>query len=295
MKRFIFYLVLLHNTTFVLAQTSIDFSYNLNDFSFITNDGVTSILTNLKDRKVCGDSIAPNLPFFFYRIPIQQNIQDASISVTFNDSILLDHVSIEANPLPLPRNRLKNKQFKKRLATRSVLTPIHNSGIKNQCGGSYLLLKATPFLYNAVTGQLSFIKNIHITFPSIRPEQHVRTTSISDALASTKSSYRFNGNHRNTEDSDTIDYLIITSSSLASAFEQLALWKNRKCLRTEIITLDTIYSRYPQYSNAQAKIKACIMDYASPTRKKWVLLGGDDSVVPAKYCLYQVYILTMTV
>ena len=53
------------------AQQSLDISFSMNDFKVITNDGLSAIITTLKERRVCGDSISPDLPYFFYRIPLQ--------------------------------------------------------------------------------------------------------------------------------------------------------------------------------------------------------------------------------
>lgn len=80
-----------------------------------------------------------------------------------------------------------------------------------------------------------------------------------------------------------VDYLIITSSSLAGSFEDIALWKNKKGVRTTILTLEEIYGNYSGSTN-QLKIKNCIKDYYDNHNLKFVMLGGDDSVVPVQYC-----------
>lgn len=80
-----------------------------------------------------------------------------------------------------------------------------------------------------------------------------------------------------------VDYLIITSSSLADSFEDIVLWKNKKGVRTVLLTLDDIYSDYSGSTN-QLKIKNCLKDYYDNHNLKFVMLGGDDSVVPVQYC-----------
>lgn len=70
------------------------------------------------------------------------------------------------------------------------------------------------------------------------------------------------------EGNDTIDYLIITNNSLAASFNDLVEWKRKKCLRSKIVTIEQLDTLYPQLSNTKTRIKAYILDYASPTKKK---------------------------
>ena len=80
-----------------------------------------------------------------------------------------------------------------------------------------------------------------------------------------------------------VDYLIITSSSLLSSFDELVTWKKTKGIRTEVISLDSIDHHYSD-STIQLKIKRCLYDYYINRGLKYVLLGGDDSIVPVQYC-----------
>lgn len=271
-------------TVFVHAQETLDISFSMNDFKTITHDDVTAIVTSKKARRVCGDSLSPDLPYFFYRVPLRSGQEEVSVNVSFSDSLLLDNIQLLSNPVPSVRNGKNQSVGSPKIAMRSVSSPLHYAGVKRQNGRAYLLLKVTPFLYDAITGRLSFINSVHFSFDGIPLGQNVNPVSIHEALNSTSNAHDVSNVPSDRTDSDTIDYLIITNSSLASSFNQLAQWKRKKCLRTKIVTLDSIYVHYPQYNDNQAKIKAYILDYASSTRKKWVLLGGDDSVVPAKYC-----------
>jgi hypothetical protein len=283
MKKIIYCLILLSSSTYVQAQQTLDLPYSKNDFSIITDDGVTSIATSLKDRRVCGDSLSPDLPYFFYRIPLQQGQENVSVEVSYTDSLLCDKIVMVSNPRPSIRNEITQDKTCE-IATKSVTSPLHFAGVKYQNDRGYLLLKVTPFLYDINLRTLRFVKNVHITFHGIPAGQDISPVSIHEALNTSAILRNTPEIPNDRTGNDTIDYLIITSNSLASSFNQLAQWKRRKCLRTKIVTLDSIYSKYPQFIYAQSKIKAYIMDYASPTRKKWVLLGGDDSVVPAKLC-----------
>ncbi len=73
--------------------------------------------------------------------------------------------------------------------------------------------------------------------------------------------------------------LIITNSQLAAAFQQVADWYTRKGYPAEIVTLDAIYSQYSGV-DSQERIRNCIRDYHDNEGVDYVLLGGDDSIVP---------------
>jgi PKD repeat protein/murein DD-endopeptidase MepM/ murein hydrolase activator NlpD len=86
---------------------------------------------------------------------------------------------------------------------------------------------------------------------------------------------------RNTQAS--CDYLIITSSTLVNAFDVLAEHKQSLGLKTAIMTTEDIYQTYSG-RDEQHQIKQCILKYAREYGTLWVLLGGDDSIVPDRNC-----------
>lgn len=76
-------------------------------------------------------------------------------------------------------------------------------------------------------------------------------------------------------------YVIITSDALASSFEPLAYWKNKKGLSAEIVTTTWIYANYSGVDD-QAKIREFVKDAYQNWGTLWVLLGGDTNVVPER-------------
>ncbi|MEO0137702.1 MAG: C25 family cysteine peptidase [candidate division WOR-3 bacterium] len=78
---------------------------------------------------------------------------------------------------------------------------------------------------------------------------------------------------------DEVDYLIITGPSLKSNWNALVSWKIKKGIRTRVLGTDSIYAQYPGRDN-QEKIRNCIKDYWQNKGLKYVLLGGDDFIVP---------------
>ncbi len=81
------------------------------------------------------------------------------------------------------------------------------------------------------------------------------------------------------------DLLIITPSNFYKEFSKLAEHKEKHGIKTKIVTLKEIYSSYEGRDHAE-KIKYCIKDNVEKYGIKYVLLGGDASVLPVRYATY---------
>ena len=80
------------------------------------------------------------------------------------------------------------------------------------------------------------------------------------------------------------EYVIITSESLAEDFIPLVRWKNQLGYTASVITTEEIYSQYEGIDEAE-QVRNCLKAaYAGGTR--WVLLGGDETVVPIRYAYH---------
>ena len=80
-----------------------------------------------------------------------------------------------------------------------------------------------------------------------------------------------------------LDYLVITADSLKEEFQPLLEWKFRKGLKVGLITMEEIDSIYNERS-IQLKIKRCLEWYYETKGLRWVLLGGDERVIPYQGC-----------
>ena len=83
--------------------------------------------------------------------------------------------------------------------------------------------------------------------------------------------------------SNTVKYLLIGSSSTFTAFQPLLDWKTKKGIPAEAVSTTYIYSNYAGADN-QTRIKACIKDYVQNKGTVWVVLAGDDTIVPDRDC-----------
>ena len=81
----------------------------------------------------------------------------------------------------------------------------------------------------------------------------------------------------------TYDYVIITDSSFTSTFQSLVDWKNSIGITTTIETVQNIESSYSGV-DTQEKIRNYIIDKYSSWGIEYVLLGGDDDIIPHRGC-----------
>ncbi len=82
-----------------------------------------------------------------------------------------------------------------------------------------------------------------------------------------------------------VDYLIVTVDSLKSAFEPLAKWKTTKGVYAMITTIDALMANS---TDSPLDIKNRIFSFYKNFRPHYVLLGGDDEIIPARKCKIKV-------
>jgi hypothetical protein len=75
--------------------------------------------------------------------------------------------------------------------------------------------------------------------------------------------------------------LIITTSTYNSTLRPLAEWKTMRGVPTRIVETGWISSAYTG-SDTQEKVRNCIKAFYTNENLKWVVIGGDHSVVPSR-------------
>jgi hypothetical protein len=81
------------------------------------------------------------------------------------------------------------------------------------------------------------------------------------------------------DDDGNYDYLIISRADIAGPLTDLIDDKNGKGILTELMDVDDIYNTYPGADN-QEKIRNCIIDQYQNHGIEYVLLAGDDEIIP---------------
>ena len=83
-------------------------------------------------------------------------------------------------------------------------------------------------------------------------------------------------------------YVLITNEQLAPAFESLVQRRTEQGFPGKLVTVENIYATYAG-SDEPEKIRNCIIDQYINNGTRYVALGGDQAIVPVRYCDPRMY------
>lgn len=273
----------------IFCQRQYEVIYNVSDFQLSEQNGIVSVTSCPSYFNQIGDTSYPQLPYYPLRILMPNNVSYSYV-IEEEKTLLMSGVYFKANPYPITTNGLSLGTST--TASVSVLSPVYDGGILEYDNFSYLFLETTPFEYDSNTGNLYFVSRISISFPDMPMSSNTITwtelppeyNNMMEMVVNPEDITDFYPlQTNNVIVTDTIDYLIITNNVLANSFSDLIQWKREKGLLVSLETLETIYNTY-QGADIQLKIKECIRYHHDNHNTKWVLLGGDNTVVPTRNC-----------
>lgn len=164
--------------------------------------------------------------------------------------------------------------------------------VPSGCMSGYRIagVKVCPVQYTPATGKLvlftrleleiDYTEGVNEVYPMTDNQVRVFSEQVAGIVVNADRVETFAPPQK--ESFNNVDYVIITSSALVSAFTPLKNWKTKRGLNTVIMSLDTIYARYPGRDN-QERIRNFIIDYWRNRGLVYVLIGGDDVVVPVRF------------
>jgi hypothetical protein len=85
-----------------------------------------------------------------------------------------------------------------------------------------------------------------------------------------------------------VDYVIITTASMETAFDSLAIWKTARGVPTVVRTVEWIEANYRRGADRAETVRYFIQDAYEKWGVQWVLLAGDTPEIPARY-FYSAY------
>lgn len=239
-------------------------SFDLADFEIERKNDTLRIKPQSIQYVFSGDCTQPALPYTSHKIEMNGRCIPNSFTYQIEDMILLySDVYLTPNHILISDSTGTSTAF----TTEYTDSVYPESSIKYHFGTytrdnkeiSYLSI--SPFIYDACNENLYFISSIRYYY---------ETENL--LYASEKSEPQ-------------IDYLIVTSNALKDAFTPLKKWKTQKGIKTEIVTIEDIYIKYSNDNTTnQEKIKQCLYDHYLNNGLQWVLLGGDDNIVPTRNC-----------
>ena len=283
MKRtFLFILIcLLVNISY--SQTY-NFTFSTADFSIVENDGKHMIDYPASFNAIC-NTCDPILPSCVKNILLPPNKKVSNYTVTYTTTNWLNNINLEAMQMAYPTdggNYIDEPcTYSLKIYPDSI---VRYGGISVVDYYQYASFIITPFVYDATTGSLSFVSQVNISIEltddnvtnTIFP---TRDRVIKKIVQNPDDVNFFYPKSSQRSSVQNIDYLIITADSLKSSFEPLRIWKTQKGVYTKIITTEEIDASYSA-SAQHLRIKQCVQDYCNQYKLKWLLLGGDNTIVP---------------
>ena len=301
----LFYTVLFVALSVVVSAKSYTETYTIefseSDFNLVINSDNRA---NISPKDITFSYLGvnkPALPITPYRIAIPSNRRYVSSSYVVKKNVKATDI-IVANSPRVAINSDSNIDNNEAIYNdnRVHYTPgtypdenasyVHSYGWKDEVFLNFLVC---PFIYEMKEncGTLHFVNSIELTVIT----EDVEDESVHSDIISEESefkSFAFESNDINVfgggiplhpTEPTKIDYLIVTSEALKDAFKPLYNWKREKGLRSKIITIEEINSKYNEGSQ-ELNLKMCLYDMWKENSLKYVLLGGDVNLVPAKKC-----------
>lgn len=276
-----------------LGHREFDVFFNRNDFTINLSQGIATIQSATQPAIYSDDTSKPAFPLYSYKILLPEDAGSLAFNISFEKELIFTNVEVEKNAVSTTTNGVIVDEIQDSLF--SILSPIINQRIIRIGSLKYMNFTISPFLYYKSSRSLFFISHLIIAVPSFTDSQGTTTINewpleyrdIADEVVNPGDFTNFYPTpflSNTTGNQSPLEYLIITSPSLQPSFQNLASWKRRKGIHTEIVTTDSIYNHYPGNDYPQ-KIKSFINSNLQ-RGLKFVLLGGDDSIIPYRQCRY---------
>jgi parallel beta-helix repeat protein len=258
----------------------------------------------------------PILPFkqVSALIPMGKEVQ--SVNVTTGDSVELDgKFNLEFGKTPIPTSTNATPDDRPNQTIYSSGNPFpgvpFSQMLEQQLRGyAILLLKLHPVQYVPRTGELYYFKSMILTIklaetdrtsPLLRNLPQDRAL-LSDIVDNPGEAETYSQTVTRVESATLVDpslsydYVIITNNALKSAFLPLVNWKIQKGVNATIVLLEDILKNptynsdglfgdgdgSPKFNDTQAHIRNFIKDAYTNWGTDYVLLGGDDQIMPAR-------------
>ncbi len=308
MKKIMLLFISILTMIFVFSLTY-DFSFEQSDLT-ITKIGEYDFL-QLKNCDYIHETGNPELPLksFSFSIPYNAHITNVYIDNT-NIQKINGTYSIYPAQKAVPISYKINNDFQINNIIYSTNEIYPNNPIISYSTGSiagYKIVNVllSPIQYNPVTEEIYLINNgtIHIEYdfqspktniPYLPEDQAIKRISnivLNDYDINKNAPIRNAFNKGILLDSDTIEYVIITSSTFDTIFERLAEWKTQKGTPACVVTTDWIYANYSGTDHAE-QVRNFIIDANSTWNTIYVLLGGqcdyenNEEIVPRRDVYY---------
>jgi len=264
------------------------------------------------------DPGAPQLSYYPVRvlIPFGERVEEVKVSLSgmqmLRGNLLLNHIP-QQQPISLPTADLTVKD--PQIWETDALFPEADHlylGTQFYRGYQIAVINVYPYKYNPVRQELYACDSFRIEIETVRDDALARyqanfyspalgVRGLQDFALNTEAAatyslaplYRDHAPHSRLIDlSNPKRMIVITDATRAPWFTDYVQWRGNSGISTGIFLTSDIYASYAGADNA-AKVRAFISDAYqtwadTSTPLEYVILGGDDEIVPERGCYGQV-------
>lgn len=294
----------LHTKANSYETKKISLHYNRNDFTYHFDEDSCVLVTTDKYFYAFGsDSYSPALPLISINVLIGDNDEYSEFSCNVVESVLMSNIRMLPNPTCVTTNQFydheKRHEEVKYSQAEYPQFPVKYVGTHMVDGYRMLGFLVIPLKYDAINGvllindtidlEIKLGKRIHKEKPSHSSNpmviENVRLMVVNkDDIYRLYDLKDISGNRRESSNNNDKSYIVVTNDSLKPFFEPLINWKTRKGIKACVETTEHIDSIINDTISLQLKIKRYLKMCKDSFHTNFVLLGGDDSVVPAQMC-----------
>ena len=290
--------------------------YHEKEFDITEMEGLVHLGTNNYIAILKNDTSAPALPFICLNVLIGPDESYVDFTSTNTETLLREGITIAPNPIEVftDENVTTPTPSFPLVYEKSVYPDlqIEYTGTHMVNGYKFLTFLVCPFRYDFTKSKLYLNSRINLNIQlkssknnnlpadnlivSVRKQKDNDSFFINEEHKSILYANTFNQapSKNNTASDYPYRYLIITTNALKNEFERLARWKSIKGVKAKVLTVEEICIADNRDISTQLKIKYAIKDYYEPYERgiKYVLLGGDDNLVPTQLCYIKAEIST---
>jgi len=286
----ILFLLMAAVSSIASEQLNVDYSFNQPAMETVAIGAELYDRILITDAPNGGDINAPSIPATGAQILLPYGSDVESIEVIPGERILIGkELKIEPNQQPIPLSADPSTRVlpvpNKSIYQSDQLYPkrlFENIGTYGFRGYQILVLKLYPVQYLPSTGELFYYPNMSVvvnTVPTDKSSEMFRglPEDENEVLARVDNpDVAFSYNSATKSGRSNYDLLIITTPSLAASFQPLKDYHDTTGILTEIHTTDYIGSNNPDEIRSHIKL-VFLTDGI-----KYVLIGGDDELLPSK-------------
>lgn len=279
-----------------VAQTTKTYTipFNREDFTIINTEHGSYIESDKHDLRLEEDTLKPAIPYINVRILLP----DKEVVDTFSYHVESLYEDTTVTLCTNPQYYFMGESTEKSSSIfdypiKKYPFSVKLSGTEIVDGYSIAVFKIFPISYDPLNQSIKWASNITISLMTkpMGASLDICSTRHDGEMNSLLKRILYNPEDLQSRrmimsmnlDDNKLDYLIITADSLKEYFKPLVDWKTVKGVKAEIISIEDIYNNYDGQTN-QLKIKSFLYDYKTSKNLKYVLLGGDDCIIPVQGC-----------